>query len=335
MKKIGLTLGKFAPLHRGHQYMIETAMKEMDKVIVIVYDSPEVTEIPLPVRSNWLRTLYPGIEVIEGWGGPAEIGHTAEIKQRQEQYVLGLLQGKTVSHFYSSEFYGEHTSQALGAIDRRVDELRSTFPISATKVRENPYQHRAMLNPIVYADMITSVVFVGAPSTGKSTLVERLAAEYETVWMPEYGREYWEKHQVNRRLSDKQLVELAEGHLEREEAKKQEADEYLFVDTNAWTTYVFSLDYHGYVHPSLAKLANRVQQRYDLVFLCEDDIPYDDTWDRSGEVHRRLFQRKVTADLLQRKISFIRLRGTVEQRVARVKEVLQRFHKYRGLGELI
>jgi NadR type nicotinamide-nucleotide adenylyltransferase len=226
-------------------------------------------------------------------------------------------------------------SKALGAVDRRVDEPRSTFPISATKVRENPYRHCKMLAPIVYADMITSVVFVGAPSTGKSTLAEHLAAEFSTVWMPEYGREYWEKYQVDRRLSAEQLVELAEGHLEREDVKKQEANKYLFVDTNAWSTYVFSLDYHSYAHPSLTQLASQVQQRYDLVFLCEDDIPYDDTWDRSGEVHRGLFQRKVTADLLQRQIPFIRLRGTVEQRVARVKEVLQRFHKYRGLGELI
>ena len=44
--KIGLTLGKFAPLHKGHQYLIETALQEMDKLIVIVYDAPEVTSIP-------------------------------------------------------------------------------------------------------------------------------------------------------------------------------------------------------------------------------------------------------------------------------------------------
>ena len=29
-KKVGFTIGKFAPLHKGHQYLIETALKEMD-----------------------------------------------------------------------------------------------------------------------------------------------------------------------------------------------------------------------------------------------------------------------------------------------------------------
>ena len=30
LKKVGLTLGKFAPMHQGHQYVIETALAEMD-----------------------------------------------------------------------------------------------------------------------------------------------------------------------------------------------------------------------------------------------------------------------------------------------------------------
>ena len=27
-KKIGFTIGKFAPFHKGHEYLIETALKE-------------------------------------------------------------------------------------------------------------------------------------------------------------------------------------------------------------------------------------------------------------------------------------------------------------------
>ncbi|MCC5600764.1 ATP/GTP-binding protein [Nostoc favosum] len=45
----------------------------------------------------------------------------------------------------------------------------------------------------MYRDLITNVVFLGAPSTGKTTIASQLAKEYNTVWMPEYGREYWEK----------------------------------------------------------------------------------------------------------------------------------------------
>lgn len=84
-----------------------------------------------------------------------------------------------------------------------------------------------------------------------------MAEELNTVWMPEYGREYWEKHQVNRRLSKEQLIEIAEGHLEREEAMMQEANEYLFVDTNAIPTYIFSLYYHGHAQLNLKSWPQR------------------------------------------------------------------------------
>lgn len=58
MKKTGLTLGKFAPLHKGHQYMIETALQEMDEVYVLIYDTP-VIPIPLSIRAGWIREMYP------------------------------------------------------------------------------------------------------------------------------------------------------------------------------------------------------------------------------------------------------------------------------------
>ncbi len=34
--KRGLTLGKYAPLHRGHQLVIETGLAETDEMVVIV-----------------------------------------------------------------------------------------------------------------------------------------------------------------------------------------------------------------------------------------------------------------------------------------------------------
>jgi nicotinamide mononucleotide adenylyltransferase len=34
-RKRGLTLGKFAPLPKGHQLVIETALAEMDEVVVL------------------------------------------------------------------------------------------------------------------------------------------------------------------------------------------------------------------------------------------------------------------------------------------------------------
>lgn len=331
MKTTGLTLGKFAPLHKGHQYMIETAIKETDHVIVVVYDAPEVTNVPLKVRASWIRTLYPDIEVIEGVNGPSVTGDTPEIKKIQEDYILGLLNGRKISHFYSSEFYGDHMSKALGAVNREVDRSRIVIPVSGTLVRENVFLNKNYLSPVVYKDFISNVVFLGAPSTGKTTLAKKLSEAFKTVWMPEYGREYWEQNQSDRRLTLNQLTEIAEGHLLREDQQLYKADQYLFTDTNAITTYMFSLYYHNEVDDRLRLLAKQAEKRYDLFFLCDTDIPYEDTWDRSGDVQRSEFQRKIIEDLNVRNIPYILLKGTLSERIDKVKKVLMSFQKFPDL----
>jgi HTH-type transcriptional repressor of NAD biosynthesis genes len=331
----GLTLGKFAPLHRGHQFVIETALREMDEVVVIIYDCPETTAVPLTVRANWIHQLYPDVHVIEAWNGPTEVGDTPEIKKRHEDYILRHPQVKNITHFYSSEFYGEHMSAALGAVNRILDPNRQVVPISATIIRDNPFACRQYLHSHVYRDLITNVVFLGAPSTGKTTIASRLAQEFNTVWMPEHGRDYWEKHQVNRRLSLEQLVALAEEHLNREEEMLLEANLYLYTDTNAITTFMFSMYYHGSAAPRLRELACQAASRYDLVFVCDADIPYHDTWDRSGDTNRCVFQKQIVSDLILRKIPFFPLSGSAEDRVESVRQILSRFHKYRNLGDLL
>lgn len=134
------------------------------------------------------------------------------------------------------------------------------------------------MHPRVYRDLIVNVVRLGAPCTGKTTLARALAEEFGTVWMPEYGREYWERHQVNRRLTPQQLVEIAEGHLEQEDTLLLDANRHLFTDTNALTTRLFALAYHGRAEPRLEELATLVERRYDLVAVCDVDFPYVDTW---------------------------------------------------------
>lgn len=324
MRTLGLTLGKFAPLHKGHQLMFESALQEVDELIVVIYDT-EVLTIPLHIRANWIRKLYPSIRVIEAWDGPDGYSNDRAHEIREEQYILGLLHGEQVTHFYSSEFYGEHMSIALGAVDRRVDDDRSIVPISATMIRSNPYEHRHFLSDIVYRDLITKVVFVGAMSTGKSTLTEALARRYQTAFASEYGRDYWAEHQVDRRIGLAAFDEIAVGHIEREEKALLEANKYLFVDTNAITTYMFAKDYHNEAPELLTRLALENATRYDLFFLCEDDIPYDDTWDRSGDQKRQVFHKQIIADLKERRIPYITLRGNLEQRMSKVDEVLANF----------
>lgn len=325
---MGLVLGKFAPLHQGHQRLIEASLAQTEQTVVLIYDCAELDVPPLQVRANWIRTLYPTVEVLEAWDGPSETGLDPRVTQMHDAYLRKRLGDRRITHFFSSEAYGEHVSRGLGAVDRRIDPERQSVPISATQIRENLWDNRQYLSTTVYRDLITHVVFLGAPSTGKTTLACELANRHQTVWMPEYGREYWEQHQSERRLSCEQLVEIALGHRQREDKLIPQANRYLFIDTDATTTLQFSYYYHDQAHPQLISLANDARQRYDHFFVCAPDIPYDDTWDRSGDANRMEMHRRIVGDLITRKTPFHLLTGSINQRCQQVEAVLRTATKF-------
>ena len=170
--------------------------------------------------------------------------------------------------------------------------------------------------------MKKNIVFMGAPSTGKTTLCKFLANHFEEPWMPELGKQYWIDNQLNRRLTQKQLLEIAQLHILGEDKNMEEAKEFLFTDTNSITTYMFALDYYGQVDAELTELARQAEHRYDHFFVCDIDIPYEDTWERSGEVYRTRFQQLILDDLTIRGIKYTILSGDIQTRVAKVLSIL-------------
>lgn len=163
---------------------------------------------------------------------------------------------------------------------------------------------------------------MGAPSTGKSTICQAAAKHFNTMHVDEFGRTYWEQNQSDRRLSPEQLLYIAQEHIAIEERTIVDASRYLFVDTNALTTWHFALDYHDSALPELCRLADQSKERYDYVFLCADDIPFEDTWERSGDVKQKEFQDFISNELVRREIKFTVLSGSVEERLQTIIDTL-------------
>lgn len=150
-KKIGFTIGKFAPLHKGHQYLIEKALEDMDEFIIIVYET-DVINIPIEVRSNWIKQLYPNVKIIYAFSPPSQYGLDEESVKIQTDYLKKILGDTKVTHFYSSEEYGKFVARDLNLEDIRVDNKREYNKISATKVRKDIESCKDFLTTIVYED---------------------------------------------------------------------------------------------------------------------------------------------------------------------------------------
>jgi NadR type nicotinamide-nucleotide adenylyltransferase len=120
---------------------------------------------------------------------------------------------------------------------------------------------------------IRKIVILGPESTGKSTLCEQLARHYNTLWCPEYAREYLLKHGTNYTYDD--LLTIAKGQIELEEKSLQliaNGSQLLFIDTDmhvmkVWCEFVFEK-----CHPWI--LNQIVERKYDLYLLCNTDLPW-------------------------------------------------------------
>ena len=133
-KKIGFTIGKFAPFHKGHAYLIETAMKEMDEFYVVVYDTPQFN-INIDTKIDWITKKFPNVKILKAFDSPKQIGLDDKSVEVQMKYLSEIIKGIDVGYFYSSEDYGKCVADYLKIENRVVDKERTVFPISGTKLR--------------------------------------------------------------------------------------------------------------------------------------------------------------------------------------------------------
>ncbi|UJH66146.1 AAA family ATPase [Allomuricauda sp. SCSIO 65647] len=141
------------------------------------------------------------------------------------------------------------------------------------------------------SDLI-KVVLYGPESTGKTTLAEQLADHYDTVWVPEYAREYlqekWDREQKT--CEPKDLLPIAEGQMAIENDLAKKANKILICDTDLLETKVYSEAYYlGHCDPILEKYA--LANSYELYLLTYIDTPWvkDDLRDKPDE-RKRMFQ---------------------------------------------
>lgn len=172
---------------------------------------------------------------------------------------------------------------------------------------------------------VRMVVFVGAESTGKSTLASLLARQQDAEFVPEIGRFIWEQKQGQLVAAD--YVEIAERHRDAEDAAVARASgPWVFVDTNALTTLLLGLRFGQVtepVPPALLRYADECRTRYAHHFVCADDIPYEEEPGvRENAAWRTQIQQLVLDDLDRRGIKYTVLRGSLATRAATVLAAL-------------
>ncbi len=313
----GLVIGTFAPLHRGHQLVIETALAACDHVTVMTWANPDLPDMPTAVRAGWVRRLYPEVEVIALDAADCPPDDAPDAVQ---QAFTAAQVPRPVDAVFTSESYGDALAEALGAVHVSVDPDRQRVPVSGTQIRANLPEHRDQLDPTVRAHFVEKVVFLGAESTGKSTLVDALGAALAEPTVEEVGRTLWVAADGDLPLAD--YVEICRQHVALEEAAVRRAQRFVFVDTNAITTQQYAFFFFGECPPEVQAYADRCRDRYAHVFVCATDIPFDQDGTRVHPQVQQYQDGAVRNDLTIRGIPYTVVGGTVEERVAAVRRVI-------------
>lgn len=341
----GLVVGKFSPLHLGHEFLIHSARAACEQVTVLSYSKPEFAHCHASLRRAWLKHRFPDVRSVVLDDAELErlcrtrgvaprampANHAADDVQRD--FVAWLCQRLLqlrVDAVFTSEAYGDgfanHLSLAFahedashpGVVHRLVDQPRTVCPVRGTEVRSDPAQWRPWVDPYVYADLVKRICILGGESSGKTTLAGGLAKTLGVPLVPEYGRTYWERTRQDLGLAELELV--ARTQVEHEIQAAQTTPACLVCDTSPLTTLVYALLDHGRPPRSLVALSRR---HYDLVVLCRPDFPFQQDGTRR-DVRWRSTQNETTLSLLRRRgLPFLEVSGGVDERMAQVMERLK------------
>lgn len=115
------------------------------------------------------------------------------------------------------------------------------------------------------------IAITGPESTGKSFLARELAAHFNTIWVPEYAREYIGSLQGN--YSAKDIESIAVEQIRRETELIQYSNLFLFCDTDPLVCYIWHKVKFGRENEVIKKLM--LENQYDLILLCNIDLEWE------------------------------------------------------------
>jgi NadR type nicotinamide-nucleotide adenylyltransferase len=305
----GLIVGKFYPPHRGHKHLIDFGRSRVDELSVIVCQKPgEFPEGEL--RAAWLREIHPKVNVLL----IDDVYDEQDSRVWAENSIRWL--GFVPDMVFTSEDYGGRFAHFLGCEHIQVDRNREAVPVSGTMVRSNPLDCWDFLEPPVRAWYAKRVCLIGAESTGKTTLARMLADRYQTVWVPEYGREYSERKLAEDGGYDwksEEFTIIAQTQCERENEAARGANKVLICDTDAFATGVWHRRYMDRRSPEVEAIAAR-HRRPDLYLLTDVDTLFVQDGTRDGESIREWMHETFLAELAEQRRPFRLLSGTWQER---------------------
>lgn len=343
--KSGFVVGKFLPMHLGHEFVIQTALEQCEHVFVLSYTSKFFHGVSREVRESWLTTRFPYDEfnitvmVLED-GFPDD--DESEVVHREFCSKIILDNIPDIDAIFGSEDYIEpfakfverYTATAITPVV--VDVERKKFPVSGTNCRadistgysqdklKELFGHDSSypyMNKHVRSTFIPRVIILGGESSGKTTLAVALAKHLKTTWVPEYGRQVYDEHEG--KLEPFHFDLIGEMQTEFKKVAASIANKVVVCDTNAITTYFYSIEMTGAARlKTIQNMLNCVRP-WDVIYLCDPNINFFQDGTRRDSEFRNKGHEFYKKFLKDQRIPFKIISGTLIERVLAIENDLK------------
>lgn len=167
---------------------------------------------------------------------------------------------------------------------------------------------------------LIKIAITGPESTGKSALAQKLAFHFNTLWVPEYAREYLET--LNRHYEYDDILQIAQGQLKLEDETALRCADYLICDTELLVTKVWC-DFHYQKCHQWIKDQLSVT-RYNLLLLCDIDLPWEFDPQRENPDDRNTLFDMYYRELSSGKFPFEVIRGSGEKRFQNALKAIEK-----------
>ena len=169
---------------------------------------------------------------------------------------------------------------------------------------------------------LIKIAIVGPESTGKSTVAQYLAEEFDTVTVPEYARYYCQN--LNNQYTPQDEVNMFYGQIALEDALvPMSRNNLLFCDTTILTVKIWSDHLFADTPNEIKEEINK--RHYDLYLLMNIDLPWQDDPLRDFPKDRDHFLQIWKNELHSLKANYKLISGTDEQRIHNAKDAVLEF----------
>ena len=272
-----LVLGRFYPPHLGHAFLLRVAEQTVAGPLLVYVCGQQDDRLPLEARQHLVEEMVarPRSRVklardVASTRSPDQPEFWKAWADRIRDQVVSM----NIRTLFASDPQARELASLLKLDFVLVDPERRTVPISATMIRQAPWEHGSFIHPDARDAFTCSVVLLGPEGAGKTTLSQTLAKHYSTSRAPEFV-EYWVSKRLGKTPERSDFEELAQGEREILKTARQGSRRFFVADTDLISLMLWKQRLCGVMDRALV-----TPQHLGDLYLVLDDAPW------SGPAHR-------------------------------------------------